>query len=36
NPVDPKASKFLEDEIEKFFFGEGSAIPKEFVEPDSK
>lgn len=35
-PVDPKARKFLEEEMEKFFFGEGSAKPKEFVEPDSQ
>jgi Fe-S cluster biosynthesis and repair protein YggX len=32
-PVDPKARKFLETEMEKFFFGTGSAAPKEFVEP---
>ena len=31
-PVDPKARKFLEEEMEKFFFGEGSEKPKEFVE----
>ena len=30
-PVDPKARKFLEAEMEKFFFGEGSEKPKEFV-----
>lgn len=30
-PVDPKARKFLEEEMEKFFFGEGSEKPKEFV-----
>ncbi len=35
-PVDPKARKFLEDEMEKFFFGEGSEVPKEFVTPDAK
>lgn len=28
-PVDPKARKFLEQEMEKFFFGEGSALPPE-------
>lgn len=28
-PVDPKARQFLEQEMEKFFFGEGSAPPKE-------
>ena len=32
-PVEPKARKFLEEEMEKFFFGEGSAVPKEFVTP---
>ena len=25
------ARKFLEEEMEKFFFGEGSEVPKEFV-----
>lgn len=35
-PVDPKARKFLEEEMEKFFFGEGSERPKEFVEPGSE
>ena len=34
-PVDPKARKFLEEEMEKFFFGEGSEVPKEFVNPDT-
>jgi Fe-S cluster biosynthesis and repair protein YggX len=33
-PVDPKARKFLEEEMEKFFFGEGSEVPKEFVSPE--
>ena len=28
---EPKARKFLETEMEKFFFGEGSEKPKEFV-----
>ena len=32
SPVDPKARKFLEAEMEKFFFGPGSAKPAEFVE----
>jgi Fe-S cluster biosynthesis and repair protein YggX len=32
-PVDPKARKFLETEMEKFFFGGGSSAPKEFVTP---
>lgn len=33
-PIEPKARKFLEEEMEKFFFGEGSAVPKEYVPPD--
>ncbi len=36
SPVDPKARKFLEDEMEKFFFGEGSDKPQEFVEPGAQ
>ena len=32
-PVEPKARKFLEAEMEKFFFGGGSDAPKEFVAP---
>ncbi|MEQ8204775.1 MAG: oxidative damage protection protein, partial [Woeseia sp.] len=30
-PIEPEARKFIETEMEKFFFGEGSAKPKEFV-----
>ncbi len=33
-PIEPKAREFLEQEMEKFFFGEGSEKPKEFT-PDS-
>lgn len=33
-PVDPKAREFLEQEMEKFFFGEGSARPAGYVPPD--
>ena len=36
SPVDPKARKFLEEEMDKFFFGEGSEAPKEFVDPNAK
>lgn len=35
-PVEPKARKFLETEMEKFFFGEGSEKPKEFVPPSEQ
>jgi Fe-S cluster biosynthesis and repair protein YggX len=31
-PIEPKARKFLEAEMEKFFFGEGSDKPPDFVE----
>ena len=32
-PIEPEARKFLETEMEKYFFGEGSSAPKEFVPP---
>ncbi len=32
-PFEAKARAFLEEEMEKFFFGEGSERPKEFVSP---
>jgi Fe-S cluster biosynthesis and repair protein YggX len=32
-PIEPKARKFLEAEMEKFFFGAGSAAPEGFVPP---
>jgi Fe-S cluster biosynthesis and repair protein YggX len=35
-PVDPKARKFIEGEMEKFFFGEGSRLPEGYVPPSSK
>ena len=31
SPIEPEARKFLETEMEKYFFGEGSVTPKEFV-----
>ena len=34
SPIEPKARKFLEEEMEKFFFGEGSQKPAEYVAPD--
>jgi Fe-S cluster biosynthesis and repair protein YggX len=33
SPIDPKARKFLVEEMEKFLFGEGSAKPDAYVEP---
>ena len=35
SPLDPKARKFLEGEMEKFFFGGGSAAPAGYVPPES-
>jgi Fe-S cluster biosynthesis and repair protein YggX len=29
--ADPKSQQFLKEELEKFFFGEGSAPPVDFV-----
>jgi Fe-S cluster biosynthesis and repair protein YggX len=31
-PIEPKARRFLEAEMEKFFFGDGSEKPPDFVE----
>ena len=35
-PIEPKARKFLEGEMEKFLFGGGSEKPQEYVEPEKK
>jgi Fe-S cluster biosynthesis and repair protein YggX len=34
SPIDPEARKFLEGEMEKFFFGGGAEMPGGFVSPD--
>jgi Fe-S cluster biosynthesis and repair protein YggX len=34
-PIEPKARKFLEGEMEKFFFGTGSATPQGYQPPKS-
>ena len=33
SPVDPRARKFLEEQMEKFFFGEGVETPPDYVPP---
>jgi len=33
SPIDPRAREFLEREMEKFFFGEGSKPPEGYVPP---
>jgi len=34
SPIEPKARKFLQDEMEKFFFGTGSDKPADFKSPE--
>jgi len=34
SPIDPKHRQFLEGEMEKFFFGSGSALPDAFKPAD--
>ena len=33
SPIEPKAREFLEQQMEKFFFGEGVDTPPDFVPP---
>jgi Fe-S cluster biosynthesis and repair protein YggX len=33
-PIEPKARKFLQDEMEKFFFGTGSQKPADYKPPE--
>lgn len=35
-PIDPEHRKYLETEMEKFFFGEGSTRPEEYVPPEER
>jgi Fe-S cluster biosynthesis and repair protein YggX len=35
-PVDPKARKFLEEEMDKFFFAGGSTRPEGYVDPNKQ
>ncbi len=35
SPINPEHRKFLEGEMEKYFFGEGSEKPEGYVAPDS-
>ena len=35
SPVEPKARKFLEGEMEKFFFGAGSERPPDYKAPEA-
>ena len=33
SPIDPKARKFLEEQMEQYFFGEGAELPPDYVPP---
>jgi Fe-S cluster biosynthesis and repair protein YggX len=33
NPLDPNSQKIMEDQMEQYFFGEGSKAPEGFVAP---
>ncbi|MBZ5694612.1 MAG: oxidative damage protection protein [Acidobacteriia bacterium] len=33
NPLDPKAQQIMEEQMEQFFFGEGSKLPEGYVAP---
>ena len=35
SPLDPKARKFLEAEMEKYFFGAGSSAPAGYIPPEN-
>ena len=35
SPIEPKARKFLVEEMEKFLFGDGSQAPAGFVKPEA-
>jgi Fe-S cluster biosynthesis and repair protein YggX len=36
NPLDPKARKMIEEQMEQFFFGEGAEVPPDYSPPPSK
>jgi Fe-S cluster biosynthesis and repair protein YggX len=33
SPMDPKARKFLEEQMEQYFFGDGAEMPEGYVPP---
>jgi Fe-S cluster biosynthesis and repair protein YggX len=36
NPLDPEARKFIQREMENYFFGEGAQLPPGYVAPQRK
>jgi Fe-S cluster biosynthesis and repair protein YggX len=35
SPMDPAARKFLEEQMQRYFFGEGAELPQGYVPPDT-
>lgn len=35
SPMDPKARKFLEEQMEQYFFGDGADLPQGYVPPQT-
>jgi len=33
SPMEPKSRKFLEEQMDKYFFGDGAELPPDFVAP---
>lgn len=36
NPLDPQSQKIMEEQMEQFFFGEGTKLPEGYVPPRAK
>lgn len=36
NPLDPNSQKFVEEQMDQFFFGEGAKLPEGYVPPKAK
>jgi Fe-S cluster biosynthesis and repair protein YggX len=36
NPLDPQSQKIMEEQMEKYFFGEGAQLPEGYVPPKAK
>jgi Fe-S cluster biosynthesis and repair protein YggX len=36
SPINPEHRKYLEGEMEKFFFGEGAEMPEGYVAPEDR
>jgi len=35
SPMDPKARKFLEEQMDRYFFGDGAEMPEGYVPPEN-